>query len=105
MITAVFSKSGNKYTGFSVKGHSGYASAGQDIVCSAVSSAVMLTANTLTDFLNSEAKVEVYEDSVLLYDDGTNEAGQAVLAALYQHLKSISAQYPKNIKVTVCRSA
>lgn len=37
MISVVFKKNQNIITGFSIKGHSGYAECGSDIVCSAVS--------------------------------------------------------------------
>ena len=36
---------------FTVKGHSGSANAGEDIVCAAVSSAVYMAANTVTEIL------------------------------------------------------
>ncbi len=37
--------------GVGVTGHSSYAEAGSDIVCAAVSSAVFMAANTITDVL------------------------------------------------------
>ena len=39
------------YTGFSVRGHAGYAEAGSDIVCAAVSDAVSYTHLTLPTIL------------------------------------------------------
>lgn len=50
MIKAVFAVKGEKFIGFTVKGHSGYAESGNDIICAGVSSALMLTVNTITDF-------------------------------------------------------
>ena len=43
MIKAVFAVKGEKFIGFTVKGHSGYAESGNDIICAGVSSALMLT--------------------------------------------------------------
>ena len=37
MTTAIFHTEGRRITGFTVQGHSGYASEGEDIVCAAVS--------------------------------------------------------------------
>lgn len=48
MIKAVFAVKGEKFIGFTVKGHSGYAESGNDIICAGVSSALMLTVNTIT---------------------------------------------------------
>ena len=53
MIKAVFAVKGEKFIGFTVKGHSGYAKSGNDIICAGVSSALMLTVNTITDFFSA----------------------------------------------------
>ena len=45
--------------GFHVYGHSGYAEAGEDIVCAAISSAVYMVINTITDIMHIDADVEV----------------------------------------------
>ena len=37
MIKAVFAVKGEKFIGFTVKGHSGYAESGNDIICAGVS--------------------------------------------------------------------
>ena len=50
MIKANFYQKNGLYCGFIISGHAG-GKYGQDIVCAGVSSAVMLTVNTLTDFL------------------------------------------------------
>ena len=42
MTTITFYSQGSRVTGFEVKGHSGYAEAGADIVCAAITSAVRL---------------------------------------------------------------
>ena len=67
MIIADFFKSpDNKLKGFSVSGHSMTAESGQDICCASVSSAVMLTANTVTDSFKLDAKVRVEENEIKL---------------------------------------
>ena len=42
MTTVTFHSEGSRLTGFEMKGHSGYAPQGEDIVCAALSSAVRL---------------------------------------------------------------
>ena len=43
MTTVSFHLEGERIVGFTVKGHSGYAEAGSDVLCAAVTSAVRLT--------------------------------------------------------------
>jgi uncharacterized protein len=58
MIIAKIQKNTNGvYQGFSCTGHAGYAKAGQDIVCAAVSVLVINTANSIC--LLTEDKIEV----------------------------------------------
>lgn len=59
MIKAVFVVKGEKFIGFTVKGHSGYAESGNDIICAGVSSALMLTVNTITDFFSVAADIDI----------------------------------------------
>ena len=52
----------DRITGFSVSGHSGYAEAGKDIVCAAVSAIVTMAEATINDVCGAKAKVRVGED-------------------------------------------
>ncbi len=96
MITAVFSVRDGKPCGFHVAGHSGYAPWGEDIVCSAVSSAVILTANLLEQ---QDAKLlAITEDGLFaLYSE--HDAAPSLLNGLRKHLKAIQKQYPQYIRV------
>ena len=57
MTTVVFRMEGDRITGFDAKGHSGYGTAGTDIVCAAVTSAVRLAETTVNDVLGLAASV------------------------------------------------
>ena len=61
MTTATFFSEGSRIVGFEIKGHTGHAPAGEDIVCAAVTSAVRLTECTINDVLGLEAAVKVRE--------------------------------------------
>ena len=52
---------GDRITGFEARGHSGYAEAGADIVCAAVTSAIRLVEATVNDVLGLAASVKVRE--------------------------------------------
>lgn len=97
MVTAVFSTRDGRPCGFYVAGHSGWAAAGQDIVCSAVSSAVLLAANTLADELPAgSARCE--DGTFALYAPNAPLAAP-VLGGLLAHLRAIAKQYPHHVRV------
>ena len=103
MIIAVFFRApDDKLKGFSVSGHSMTAYAGEDICCASVSSAVMLTANTVTDVFKIDAKVKVLDNEIKLKlgDDPTGEGDKLILALLIQ-LYNVSEDFPGAVKVSV----
>ena len=55
MTTVTFYSEGSRLTGLEMKGHSGYAPQGEDIVCAALTSAVRLTECAVNDVLGLEA--------------------------------------------------
>ena len=106
MITATFYSEGSRIVGFEVKGHSGYAPEGEDIVCAAVTSAVRLTECAVNDVLGLEAAVKVKEKdaSISLKLPGglgqTNESTcQTLLTALMVYCVQLHEEYPENIIV------
>lgn len=106
MTTATFYNTAGRLTGFEVKGHSGYADPGEDIVCAAVTSAVRVVETTVNDVLGLEASVKVRQKdaAITLKLPGelgrTNESTcQALLAGLLLHLVQLAEEYPDNISV------
>lgn len=100
MIRAEFYESQGKFMGFSISGHAGYAESGYDIVCSAVSSAVELTANLITDGFNIPAKVSTVDDTVICMLELQDEISEKLIKMLKVHLGLISEEFPKTIKIT-----
>ena len=95
---------GDRVVGFTAQGHSGYAEAGSDIVCAAVTSAIRMTECAVNDVLGLEASVKVREDSVSLRLPGglsqSNESTcQTLLTALMVYLTELHGEYPENIIV------
>ncbi len=106
MTTVSFRMEGDRIVGFCVKGHSGYAEEGSDIVCAAITSAVRLTECAVNDVLGLEAGVKVRPRSAsisLTLPGGlgqTNESTcQTLLTALMVHLTSLREEYPEHILV------
>ena len=106
MTTVTFHSEGSRIVSFEVKGHSGYAPEGEDIVCAAVTSAVRLTECMINEVLGLEASVKVREKeaSITLKLPAklgqTNESScQAIMAALMVHFVQLAEEYPDHISV------
>lgn len=86
--------------GFDVHGHSGSATVGNDIICAAVSSAVYLVANTLTEVCGCRANITEADGKMqLVVDVADVNKAQEVLRGLHIHLKGLVAQYPEFITI------
>ncbi len=104
MTTCEFFREGERITGFSVSGHSGYAEAGSDIVCAAVSAVVGMTEATVNDVCGGKAKVRVKEEDArvtltLPASCDEEDTIQAVLAGMLVYLIDLRDQYPDYIEV------
>ena len=93
-----------RITGFSVSGHSGYAEAGSDIVCAAVSAVVTMAEATINDVCGAKAKVRVKEEDArvtltLPASCDEEDSVQAVLAGMLVTLCSMRDDYPDYIEV------
>ena len=100
MIRAEFYEKQGHLTGFRFSGHSGYAEAGKDVVCAAVSSAVQLTANIL-DELGYEPQVTVGDNVIECICMNGGEIPPRLLNVLKQHFEAILEEYPNTIKITI----
>ena len=106
MTTATFHTEGRRIVGFEIKGHSGYAPEGEDILCAAITSAVRLCECAVNDVLGLEASVKVRQNdaSISLKLPGslgqTNESTcQALLTGLMVYFSELHEEYPENISV------
>ena len=63
MTRITFFKRDGVYYGFKETGHSGYADAGEDIVCSAISAMTMLIVNTVEVAYATDVEYTIDEDS------------------------------------------
>ncbi|MBE6951771.1 MAG: ribosomal-processing cysteine protease Prp [Ruminococcaceae bacterium] len=104
MTRCEFFTEGERITGFSVSGHSGYAEAGADIVCAAVSAVVTMAEATINDVCGAKAKVRVKDEQarvtlMLPSSCDEEETVQAVLAGMMLTLCSMRDDYPDYIEV------
>ena len=104
MTRCEFFTENERITGFSISGHSGYAEAGQDIVCAAISAVVTMAEATINDVCGAKAKVRVKEEDAritltLPTSCDEEESVQAVLAGMMLTLCSMRDDYPDYIEV------
>ena len=104
MTRCEFFTEDERINGFSISGHSGYAEAGSDIICAAISAVVAMTETTINDVCGGKAKVRVKEADarITLTLPATcdeEEAIQTVLAGMMLYLCSLRDQYPDYIEV------
>ena len=104
MTRCEFFTEGDRITGFSISGHSGYAEAGSDIVCAAISAVVTMAEATINDVCGAKAKVRVKDEQAritltLPASCDEEETVQAVLAGMMVTLLSLQEDYPDFIEV------
>ena len=93
-------------SGFDSRGHTGYADAGEDIVCAAVSALTQATVNGLANVLAAPVDYEIDEQdarmTVRLADaivPDQRAGAQLLLQTFVQGLESIQSGYPRFIRV------
>lgn len=103
MTTIRFQRQDNRIRSVEVTGHAGFGKEGEDIVCSAVSSALRLTDILLEDVLDFKIFQEVDESipRILLALPENNQASSAqdTLTALMIHFMALKKEYPEFIDV------
>ena len=104
MTRCEFFTEDDRITGFSVSGHSGYAEAGSDIVCAAISAVVTMAEATINEVCGAKAKVRVKDEQAritltLPTSCDEEEAVQAVLSGMMLTLLSLREDYPDYIEV------
>ena len=104
MTRCEFFTENDRITGFSISGHSGYAEAGSDIVCAAISAVVTMAEATINDVCGAKAKVRVKDEQAritltLPTSCDEEDAVQAVLSGMMLTLISMREDYPDYIEV------
>ena len=92
--------------GYSAIGHSGYAEAGADIVCAAISALTQTTLNGLKNVLKAPVMFDQDDDGAFIEAILTPEASdeqvkqaQILLVTLLEGLQAIQRSYPRNLRI------
>lgn len=96
MIRFTVWKSGDQYSGFRCAGHAGFADAGSDIVCSAVSALTFNTVNSIEKFTDDAFTVEAGKDGGMLtvrFPETLSAKAVLLMDSLILGIESIQADY------------
>ena len=99
MIKIEFYSGINGLCGFEAQGHSMSADSGEDIICAFVSSACLMTANTVTEIIGLDADAQSEDGYLKLMILENSAKAQDILSGLRLHLTELEKEYPENIKV------
>jgi uncharacterized protein len=92
---------------FEVSGHAGFAAAGSDIVCAAVSALVMTAAHGVARVCGAPVRISDDPSGAFVLDvsGGGGSDAQAVLETTLAGLQAIARTYPAHMRVLVLRSS
>ncbi|MBO7310065.1 MAG: ribosomal-processing cysteine protease Prp [Clostridia bacterium] len=113
MTKIVFFRSGGSFYGFEEQGHSGYADAGEDVLCAAISAMTMLVINTIEVAYASDVEYTIDEGATNIRvrskaalpefeeDDRKRYAVSGLFLSYYYQLNELVEEYYDNLKVDV----
>ena len=103
---AFFRRPDGTLTGYRAQGHTGYAEAGSDIVCAAVSALTQSTLNGLRNVLKAPVMFDIDGQGATLEAELTPQAtkeqvaqAQLLLVTLLEGLRAIERSYPRNVRI------
>ena len=105
--TVLYRNAAKQLTGYSAKGHSGYAEEGSDIICAAVSILGATCVNSLESVAGVIPVITANDDGILEFHlpDGLDELpmhdAQVLLGALKQGLSDLAEQFPQYVRLSI----
>ncbi|MBF8378741.1 ribosomal-processing cysteine protease Prp [Alicyclobacillus mali] len=92
--------SGNELEGFRVRGHAGYAEAGRDIVCAAVSVLVYNFINSAERFADTQLTVRDGGDELACRFPGLlNSRAKLLFDSMLFGIEQVAEQYPEHVRI------
>ena len=113
MTKVVFFRSGGSFYGFEEQGHSGFADAGEDILCAALSAMTMLVINTIEVAYASDVEYTIDEGATNIrvrskaalaeYEDDERKryAVSGLFLSYFYQLNELEEEYYDNLSVEV----
>ena len=99
-MTKVLVSSNNGFiTKIEIQGHSGYAKAGSDIVCSAVSSTCEVVVRILEGYGKVDCVIDGANTDITVNIKNPNEMTNHILNTYVEYLCDLSQEYEKYLKI------
>ncbi len=103
VLTLKLTESGN-YAGFTVKGHSGSAPRGKDIICAAVSAITQSALIGLDEVANIPNTYTISDGFIKCelpdnIDEAKAQKAQVILQTMHLGVQSIREQYPEFVRI------
>ena len=98
MTTILIRKTKDSYQGFNCIGHAGYADAGSDIICAAVSVLVFNTLNAIESYTDDTMNVVTNDEAglvVVVFESPVSDRAKLLLDTMILGLTGIEKQYGK----------
>ncbi|MFI3114595.1 MAG: ribosomal-processing cysteine protease Prp [Clostridia bacterium] len=104
MTQITISKKNSDIVGIKACGHADFDEEGLDIVCSAITSAVMMVHTYLDDVLKINFETEI-DESIALIEINVKQAdmiklAQPIFQAFHLHMQNLLIDYSENIEIT-----
>jgi len=104
VVRVMIFRSNTEVIGYEIKGHSGFAEAGQDIVCAAVSVLTQTGANALEKVAGLQPEIQV-EDGYLQVmlpenlQESEREQAKTIFGTILVGLEEVAEAYPRYVKL------
>ncbi len=96
MIRLTLHQTDGQLTGFECVGHAGFAEAGSDIVCAAVSILTTTCANALETVAGAAPRVQASSGRMILsLPANAGRDAQVILKSMRQGLRDLAEEYPR----------
>ena len=97
----IFKKNG-KICEYQIKGHSGFAEEGSDIVCAGISTAGQMALIALNEVLKLDVEFDIKDAYLHVFlKDFQDAKAQVVLRAMEKTFEDITKNYDKNVRMEV----
>ena len=108
MTSVQFLRSGERFIGFKAKGHTGFAPAGQDIVCAGVSTLVQTAVLGLQELVGLDLEIQQQQKQGLFncriptaVDEKKLEQADLIFKLMYLGLQQIAQEYRKYVQLSL----
>ena len=85
--------------GIKISGHAGYAEAGKDIVCSAVTTLTQTLIRSLEDLARDKIQYEISSGRADIHYRNLSEEGKLLVDSFFIGICQIAYEFPENVRI------